>query len=934
MSEDLNSDLEPIAAAIGLNDGANNGFWRIQPRDDEGQWIEMGADVLFRFRTGDGNLVVATDRGIYVGPSGRPGFARVMVPKDTESGLKAGVYEVESRNLQQFKAIIPDADGKPQTGKSRTDKFGKPVQTLEDSKLPALQDLLSGSTPITKEDQRLAKGELTNEERSAEKDGREKSPVANLPAGFEAENPDKVKDLLRESGIDPDEFDKSAAASKTSPAAKDVAPEEATRPDEDPTDAAVKDVIADVAFDGDTTATVDDLLKKQESLVALRESGTTKKVPFDIDPGNVIIDDNGEEATVLEVRLGDGSRNIPSRIRIQTADGTIREINPSVRDQLTVVNGRRGTVRRPAEPTPSATPETSVPEDVTPPTPEAPDAETVEPGEIDIADGVDVVSTNEGLAPANFPPADRIDDGTDFDLPTLTGGQLDAARRSRVTPLLDPDGTPAKYVNENGKVVDAEDPFGMMAVLAKIYPNAKFTPEGALVLHRQKDKDGRIFELRANNSGKRAIVYSMRWTNPDDPTDYKEYQHKDDRHSVAALFRKDNGPQDLLDRLLGRVDNNGKDWGLPQNFKFGNTRYNREDSLFKRLKWFMSGGNTDRKKMEEIGDNAVRLAQGRAAVLHKDGTVKNSEIPSLWEAFTEYVNSGPRAAERDLELTDNLYQTMYAVFGRVPLDEKSHARAREAIRADFARQFPNRTTKETRAFNGIVTSASERLRGIYRTPSDKVRSLRYASKDRTRVIERGMTVEYTNNVGETSIVKVRDLVENTNATIQNRSGSTSYDYGDAVIITDINGNAIKVNALKLRILAKQDSALTVYKPNLRGNALTQRRIDQGVFTPPQTNQEKGTRPRPTRSTPSKPLIPGENTVITDPAPAPKLIDDFITGEMLYSKGEGRPLGIIKATRPVTSRSGVQGIAFLYTKPDGTEGQVVYALGTEINPKKA
>jgi hypothetical protein len=338
--------------------------------------------------------------------------------------------------------------------------------------------------------------------------------------------------------------------------------------------------------------------------------------------------------------------------------------------------------------------------------------------------------------------------------------------------------------------------------------------------------------------------------------------------------------------------------------------------------------------MEEIGDNAVRLAQGRAAVLHKDGTVKNSEIPSLWEAFTEYMNSGPTAAERDLELTDNLYQTMFAVFGRVPLDERSHARAREAIRADFARQFPNRTTRETRAFNGIVTAASERMRGIYRTPSPKVRSLRYASKDRTRVIERGMTVEYTNNVGETSTVKVRDLVENTNATIQTRSGSTSYDYGDAVIITDVNGNAIKVNALKLRILAKQDSALTVYKPNLRGNALTQRRIDQGVFTPPQANQPEATRPRPTRSTPSKPLIPGENTVITEPAPAPKLIDDFITGEMLYSKGEGRPLGIIKATRPVTSRSGVQGIAFLYTKPDGTEGQVVYALGTEINPKKA
>ena len=112
MSEDLT--FTALTAGIGFNDGANKGFWRIQPRDDEGQWIEMGADVLFRFRTGKGNLVVATERGVYVGPSGKPGFARVMVPKDTESGLKAGVYEVESRNLQQFKALFmlpPDFRG-------------------------------------------------------------------------------------------------------------------------------------------------------------------------------------------------------------------------------------------------------------------------------------------------------------------------------------------------------------------------------------------------------------------------------------------------------------------------------------------------------------------------------------------------------------------------------------------------------------------------------------------------------------------------------------------------------------------------------------------------------------------------------------------------------------------------------------------------------
>jgi hypothetical protein len=965
MSDDLN--LDPIIASIGLNDGANKGFWRIQPRDDEGQWIEMGADVLFRFRTGDGNLVVATERGIYVGPAGRPGFARVMIPKDTESGLKAGVYEIESRNLQQFKALLPDADGADQGGE-RLDKFGKPVKTLEDSKLPDLQALLSGSQEITKEDERLARGELTDEERAAEADGRKNSPVAEMPAGFEAENPEEVKNLLRESGVDPDEFDKSAKASKPSK----PAPESQADP--------ISDIMSDVAYNGDTAKKLDDLLeaaKADDSMALAREVRTKKEVPFEIEPGQILLGENGEELLVLENKLGNAGQNIPAKITVQKADGTTEVLTPGMTDTLDVVQGRRGTPVRPPAPaadTSSRRPGTSdqindlidleakgidnpeiaaeveeilnrrgdvaeldgnklddlitrVRESQGPTTPEK-TTKTEEPaGSTDIGeggdqlDGVSVVPTVPGLQPANFPPEDRMDDGSEFELPVMTNEQIDKARDMQLTPLLDADGTPAKYVDENNRVVDAEDPFSMMAALAKIFPNAKFTTDGALVLHRQKDKDGRIFELRANNSGKKAIVYSMRWTNPE-TGEYKEYQHKDDRHSIKALLRKDNGPQDLLDRLLGRTDNNGKNWGA---LKFGNTKYSPSDSLFKRLRWFMSGTG-DRKKMEEIGDNAIRLAKGRAAVFHKDGTVKNSEIPSLWDAFNEYFTSGATNEDRDAESRDNLYQTLYAVFGRIPLDEKSHARAREAIRSEFKRQFPSASAVETRSFGGILTSASERMRGIYREPDAQVRSVRYASKDRTRAIERGQTVEYTNNVGETSIVTVTDLIENINATPVNGS---LYNYDDYVVIKDANGRQIRVNALKLKILRDQNTALSAYKPNLQGEALRQRRIELGQWLP----QAEADATRPRRPYIGSTGIPGQDTVISDPAPEPKLIDDFVTGEMLYNK-EGKPLGIIKAVKPVTGRNGTPGLAFLYQKADGTEGQASYALGTEIKPKKA
>lgn len=989
MLDGKNPEFEPIISSIGFNDGANKGFWRIQPRDDEGQWIEMGADVLFRFRTGSGNLVVATERGVYVGPGGRPGMARVLISKDTESGLKAGVYQVESRNLQQFKAIIPNAKSKAGAPAARKDKFGKPVRTLEDSKLPALQDLLSGSQEITEEDRRLAQGDLTPEEREAEQDGRQKSPIADLPAGFESENPEEVKKLLRESGVDPDEFDKSeqpkasgefdaASASDEDlkeelkdvanpnysaarrewskrynpdddivPMAPDFSVPEGTKrtgvrqyggawdannyvmgpngywqtqgaqsgskstKDFDASNVIAQEILADVAFNGEPSDSLDSLLEKNKGLIAFRETRTTKKVPFDLDRGDIILGDDGEERVVLGFELGSIPQNIPAKVRVQKADGSIEDLSVDMRDKVNVVSGRKGAIKRPQAP--ASRPEAPAPEAITPETPRV-DPETVEPGEMAPEDGLTVVMTPEGLAPADFPPADRLDDGALFTLPQLSDEELQAARGTKLAPLLDPDGTPAKYVDENGNLVDAEDPFAMLAALAKVYPNAKFTPEGTLILNRQRDpRSGKIFELRANNSGKRAIVYSFRFYDQGDPENYVEYQHKDDRHSVTALFSDANGPEGLLDRLLGRVDRKGKSWAA---LKFGNSKWSSSDSLFKRSRWFRSGTG-DRKKMEEIGDNAVRLAEGRSAVLEKDTKrIKNSAIPSLWDSFDELFKSGPTTEERDVELKDMFYQNLYGIFGRIPLGEKSHAIARKAIRAEFRRKFPTASKKMERAFNGYVTSASERMRGIYRATDPQVRSIRYASKDRTRTIERGMTVEYTNNVGQTSIVKVTDLVENTTSNPNDRD---SYDYGDNVIVTDANGRKIRINAIKLKIMLSQGTPLTAYRPNLLGEELRQARIDSGLAEAPSTS-------RPRR-------IPGAGTVISEPAPPPMLVDDFVVGEMLYSKSDGSPLGIIKAVRPTTSRNGTQGLAFLYTSPDGTENQVAYALGTEVTPKK-
>lgn len=192
---------------IGFNDGANRGFWRIQPRDDEGQWIEMGGTVLFRYRDGAGRLLVIAELGIYVGPTGKPGKARVLVKEGNKAGLKPGVYELDSNNLTQIKALLPEEALKSLPKLQRKDKFGKAVKTLEDAKLPTREQLEATRTDATPDDERIANGDVPQEVKDAERDGRENSPIANLPAGFEAESPEEVRKLLKDSGVDTAEFE-------------------------------------------------------------------------------------------------------------------------------------------------------------------------------------------------------------------------------------------------------------------------------------------------------------------------------------------------------------------------------------------------------------------------------------------------------------------------------------------------------------------------------------------------------------------------------------------------------------------------------------------------------------------------------------------------------------------------------------------------------
>lgn len=896
MSNELHQKLDAILAAIGFNDGANRGFWRIQPRDDEGRWIEMGGGVLFRFRTGDGNLVVATARGVYVGPTGRPGRARVLVQPDNESGLEPGVYDLDSRNLTQFKAILPGEALEGLVKSGRNDIFGRPVKSLEDSQLPTREDLESTRTEPTADDERLARGELTPEEKEAEQDGRKNSPVANLPVGFEAENPDEVKNMLRESGIDPDEFESKAKPATTEEA--DNKEEVARTP--------VSEAYAEAWYNGDTDVTVDDLLEKE----AATPTNLVNRAASSLQPGEVFLNGQGDEVTVVDVKNAPNSQVV---ITGQLSDGRTGQFPPMhFQKELRVVKGKKNKLKPIPKPATKAEEKPKAPVAETPETPETPEAP-----EAEIAPE-DVVPVTENFGPINFPPADRltkeVGDGRsveDISYSKLSDEDNRRFRNRILEPLLDSDGVPREFVDDEGQVYQAEDPFEMMNLLAQAHPSAKFTKDGSLILHRQADKDGKIFELRVNNTGKKALAFSIRFTDPSTGK-YEEFFYKNDHHSTSSLFGK-YGANHILDKLLG-------DEVLKFGRGTGDNIAGPDATIRQRAKVaFMSGPINDmRHKMVSIDENVRRLAEGRNAVYHENGTIHQSELPNLWDAFIDWYESGDSNETRDQALKDDLYHIMFSIYGRIPLTTADHEAARKALRTAFKEKFSSASNAMAKSMSGLISAASEKTRGIYRDPEPQVRAIRYASKDRTRAIEPDMVVEYTNNVGETSIVRVSKLVKNTNA-VGNQEG-IAYNFGDYVIIKDKNGVQRKLNALKLRILPNQQTALTKYTPNLFGQALRDRRAELGEYGVPG------------KALPER--VPGElTTFISDTPPDPMLVEDFSVGDILPNRS-GAPIGEILSIRPVKSRNGDDGLAFIVRKPDGETSEIAYRLGTELELKKA
>jgi hypothetical protein len=880
--------LNALIAAGGNSSAARKARVKKQPRDKKGRWVVTGAALLAAFSLGDGRGIVKL-KGSAIGGTATElnevNNIRMLVGKGYEQyGIpENSVVEVTPKNAEVSSKIKIDKDFLKSRGVDPD-----LAHTLPKSVAEQPQDLASLNVqPADELDIELATGGLTDDEDKDFRAERDKEPLAKLPP------------VLAEKALKGEDVNKLVEAS-------DVATPSTVAPKKDIVDLpepvsgrnSVNEAYLDAFNPEARQVTLDELIDGPKGAPKTK---ATKAL--NLDKGDRILGDDGKIYEIDSIDLETG------RMTLKGPDGKIlAEVDPNdpqgkklrpkriavkTNGEYKVVQGNKDSAKpvKPARPArPESTPANTAEAPVTPIDAESPEAASEPESVPDIADSI-TPTVQEAI------PADRIDDGGDIVHEPLTDDQRAEAVRKKVPAFITKLGRILEYFDNNGKRKQAADPFELLNSLAEAYPNAKFTPDGdALILDRRIDKDGRIFELRASNTGSKALVYSMNWTDPE-TGEIETLVHYDKRHSITSVFRKDNSSDALLARLLSveplKLGKNPK--AIPG---FG------EASLRDRAEWYKQ-----KQKMFTPAEIATFYGNGRGNIFHKQtGTLKNQEVLSIWEAYPDFMDD-----PSDPELRDIIAHGLLGVFGRLPMDAASHKAARKQLRLEFKNRFPG---ENARSMGAMITNASRVARNkTYDVTDPEVRANPYASKNRVTPIEPGQTVEYINNGQDKMVLLVTGYAPGLNV---NPNGE-GYDYADYVYVKDETGTTYRINSIKLRILKNQSEPLTEYEPNLRGKALRDRRQELGLY---------GVSGDSIVNNPAAiDTIAGELD-----APLPDVIDDLDPGEMLPDLNGGGMIGEIVSSRFAKNADGVEGISFTALAADGSTKVVFYALGEEI-PKK-
>lgn len=172
-SNDPKYPLVAVGFQLGYNDGANKGFWRVQPRqklgEDKGQWIKMGAELRLYYKNLKG--LIDSVPGIALGSDGTPNGVRVLIQGQEAKGFMDGIFGFDVNNVRVAEGLLSD-----EYLKSQGIEAGIPSDVDPDL-LPNIADIPRAD--ITPDDIRLANEGIESPE------GQENENFKNTPEGQE-----------------------------------------------------------------------------------------------------------------------------------------------------------------------------------------------------------------------------------------------------------------------------------------------------------------------------------------------------------------------------------------------------------------------------------------------------------------------------------------------------------------------------------------------------------------------------------------------------------------------------------------------------------------------------------------------------------------------------------------------------------------------------
>lgn len=932
--------FEALTAGIGFNDGANNGFWRVQPRlkfgKGAGQWIEMGAELRAAFKI---NGKVSSIPGRAAGSGGTPDTVRLLVQNMSDKGVPDGIYEVKTKHVELIGATLPESYLKSKGIK--TEGAGKGFGGLTDAAdIPELADMTSAS--ITPDDIRLVNDGINSpegKEQAAFKDSPEGKAIAELPedAAAPISGNDAVDQATTsESSKSKEQADLDAAQAELDQAYTDyfkihnanrklkgkkfeegdqkaieqakVVEEkhlavnqakrrlEASSVDANPIDETSElkthDQVIDLALNkagNDEPVNVDDLITSmakasvtdKKTPVSQLKGQKINTKPFSMEPGD-IFSDRGNDY-VFE---GLGERDRVSKTQSVFA----KDYNTGKSEEIILDTDVTTPVFRPDAVQPEAPKIAELPK-----APEAPKAPEVAPTP-DVVPAPEVKAEPAPKVPKAKKAAKTDKTGTkgnkvdptpapELDQTTPEAKAIDAGREDKGQDI---DFSPISDEELFGRKLDTKgSKSGADAIveqLLKDYPDAAVTPDGTIVLERRNfiDPDGKNYtmESRVSRTEGNQFMVSQKVTDENgESTEYFQYDYKD---SYSAIHGKTNGVRRMSRILAGEESPlqekllTGKKAGQP------NPNYLKHfgpgTGLADRLGYFRDKFNdkAGNKNLQEY--RLLTLPEMTDRILDGRDRTFNPSLSNkqLGNVQRSFIQSFWEAAKNKDSI--GMAEVMSGLMGRLPDNEASRQVALSAVRAGVKRNLPEANQKE---LSGFVTAAYGAMLKKYDF-RNQVRPP-HVSGDGITPVEAGQYVAWYNNEGDRSVGKVVALVERVG------SGSGPNEYTDAAYVVFGDGTRRKLVTKNMDIIeAGHVSDLTAYKGWItKEDKLARRGFDPDVYAAADNKrravdiEEQGFNPATNAANPNLGTQGNEDAKVAKADKTVKPAADLITGDGIF-----------------------------------------------------